>query len=87
MPELSKPLIMVGPGTGIAPFRGFWQQRLHHIVNEKKTNVGRMWLFFGCRLRALDLYKEEKEEMIQQGVLQRVFLALSREKDIPKVSL
>jgi nitric-oxide synthase len=43
-----------------------------------------VWLFFGCRTRKLDLYHDEKEEMLEKGVLDRVFLALSREKGIPK---
>lgn len=44
-----------------------------------------MWLFFGCRQRALDLYKDEKAAMLRDGVLDQVFLALSREPSIPKV--
>lgn len=79
------PVILVGPGTGIAPFRAFWQQRLSQVMNRKR--VGKMWLFFGCRQRELDLYKEEKAEMLQKKVLDKVFLALSREPNIPKVSL
>jgi hypothetical protein len=46
---------------------------------------GKMWLFFGCRQRALDLYCEEKSTMLEEGVLDKVFLALSREPTIPKV--
>lgn len=46
-----------------------------------------MWLFFGCRQRALDLYHDEKSTMLEENVLDKVFLALSRESDIPKVSL
>lgn len=44
-----------------------------------------MSLFFGCRLRNLDLYQEEKESMLKEGILSKVFLALSREPSIPKV--
>jgi nitric-oxide synthase len=47
---------------------------------------GKMWLFFGCRQRALDLYREEKSRMLEEGVLDKVFLALSREPTIPKVT-
>ncbi|XP_017771545.1 PREDICTED: nitric oxide synthase, salivary gland [Nicrophorus vespilloides] len=77
-----RPIVMIGPGTGIAPFRAFWQQRLH----QTKTNVkvGKSWLFFGCRHKELDLYREEKQEMIDAGVLTRAFLALSREPNIEK---
>ena len=45
-----------------------------------------MWLFFGCRQNALDLYREEKAAMVEEGVLDKVFLALSREPSIPKVN-
>jgi hypothetical protein len=45
-----------------------------------------MWLFFGCRQRALDLYREEKARMLEEGVLDKVYLALSREPTIPKVT-
>ena len=52
--ELSKNLIMIGPGTGVAPFRGFLQQRQNMIeANAANKNdgvsLGRTWLFFGCR--------------------------------------
>ncbi|KAK4875678.1 hypothetical protein RN001_012100 [Aquatica leii] len=80
--DLLTPVVLIGPGTGIAPFRGFWQHRLSQVENNK--NVGKMWLFFGCRQKDLDLYRDEKEEMMSVGVLDRVFLALSREKLVPK---
>lgn len=54
---------------------------------KENMNVGRMWLFFGCRTKEMDLYKEEKAVMQKSGVLERVFLALSREPNIPKVIL
>jgi nitric-oxide synthase len=77
-----KPVILIGPGTGIAPFRGFWQHRLAQVLANKK--VGKIWLFFGCRTRELDLHKEEKTQMLTKGVLDKVFLALSREPNVPK---
>ncbi|CAG2066316.1 unnamed protein product [Timema podura] len=43
-----------------------------------------MWLFFGCQRRTMDLYHEEKEMMTSRGVLDKVFLALSREPSVPK---
>jgi hypothetical protein len=49
-------------------------------------SFGKMWLFFGCRQRALDLYREEKATMLKEGVLDKVYLALSREPTIPKVT-
>jgi hypothetical protein len=45
-----------------------------------------MWLFFGCRLKELDLYRDEKDKMLEEYVLNKEFLALSREPGIKKVS-
>ena len=56
----SKPIIMVGPGTGVAPFRGFIQERAEQA--KKGEDVGETVLFYGCRRRDEDwLYKEEWE--------------------------
>ncbi|CAH2074435.1 unnamed protein product, partial [Iphiclides podalirius] len=82
--DLSAPLILVGPGSGIAPFRGFWHHRKCQISSSKVTNVGPIWLFFGCRYRSMDLYKEEKEEAVACGVLNKSMLALSREDGVCK---
>ncbi|RKX35626.1 MAG: sulfite reductase subunit alpha [Verrucomicrobia bacterium] len=69
-------IIMVGPGTGIAPFRAFLQER------EKKGAKGRNWLFFGDRSEATDyLYGDEFEAWLSSGLLHRVDLAFSRDQD------
>ena len=68
------PMIMVGPGTGIAPFRGF----LHERRARKAT--GKTWLFFGDQHAAKDyLYKEELETMVSDGTLTTLDLAWSRD--------
>lgn len=83
--DISAPIIMVGPGTGIAPFRGFWNHRSYQVENQKLQNKpGALWLFFGCRTKSMDLYKEEKEKNVKNGILYKHSLALSREKGVPK---
>lgn len=68
------PIIMIGPGTGIAPFRGFLHERL--ALGHK----GKNWLFFGERSSATDyLYREELESMKADGHLTRLDLAFSRD--------
>lgn len=69
------PLIMVGPGTGIAPFRAFLEERK---ISEAK---GRNWLLFGNPHQATDfLYQEELEGFVADGMLQRLDLAWSRDQ-------
>jgi sulfite reductase (NADPH) flavoprotein alpha-component len=71
----SKDIIMVGPGTGIAPFRAFMQERIATHA------TGRNWLFFGDQHRATDyLYEEEWVQWQAQGALARVDLAFSRDQ-------
>ncbi|DAA77488.1 TPA_exp: NADPH--cytochrome P450 reductase [Trichophyton benhamiae CBS 112371] len=75
----SKPIIMVGPGTGVAPFRGFIQERVHQA--EKGETVGPTILFYGCRKSTEDfLYKEEFEEVSKKlGDSFKLITAFSRE--------
>lgn len=69
------PVIMVGPGTGIAPFRAFLEER------KETATHGRNWLFFGDQKRATDfLYRDELEAMFKDGGLTRLDLAFSREQ-------
>jgi len=48
--------------------------------------MGRVMLFFGCQYKSMDLYKTDKTKMIDEGVLDKTYLALSREPSVPKVS-
>ncbi|MCQ8103230.1 sulfite reductase subunit alpha [Methylomonas sp. SURF-2] len=71
----SLPMIMVGPGTGIAPFRAFLQER------EFRNASGKNWLFFGDRNAATDfIYRDEIEAMRASGLLTRLDLAFSRDQ-------
>jgi sulfite reductase (NADPH) flavoprotein alpha-component len=73
--DSSAPIIMVGPGTGVAPFRAFLEERM--ATGAK----GKNWLFFGEQRRALDfLYKDELEGMHKGGVLTRLETAFSRDQ-------
>ena len=70
------PVIMIGPGTGVAPFRGFLQEREH------RNAVGKNWLFFGDRNKATDfLYRDELNKYLQQGLLTKLDLAFSRDQE------
>lgn len=72
----SRPVILVGPGTGIAPFRAFLEER-------RATGApGRNWLFFGDQRRSTDfLYADEIEPMHADGFLTRLDLAFSRDQE------
>ncbi|OZC29948.1 sulfite reductase subunit alpha [Gordonia polyisoprenivorans] len=68
--------IMIGPGTGIAPFRAFLHER------QARGCSGQNWLFFGDRHHATDyLYADEIDQFRADGVLTRVDLAFSRDQD------
>jgi sulfite reductase (NADPH) flavoprotein alpha-component len=67
------PIIMIGPGTGVAPFRAFLQHRLHTQA------TGKNWLFFGERNRATDYFYEEFWEELRQKNKLRLSLAFSRD--------
>ncbi|MEM6408252.1 MAG: flavodoxin domain-containing protein [Pseudomonadota bacterium] len=68
------PLIMIGPGTGIAPFRAFLEER------EARNAQGKNWLFFGDQHESCDyLYRDEIEGWLETGVLSELSLAWSRD--------
>jgi sulfite reductase (NADPH) flavoprotein alpha-component len=69
------PMIMIGPGTGVAPFRGFLQER------RMRGDSGRNWLFFGEQHEACDFYyRDELQEMQRDGLLTHLSLAFSRDQ-------
>lgn len=69
------PIIMIGPGTGIAPFRAFMQER------EATDASGQSWLFFGNPSFTQDfLYQTEWQAYLKNGALSRISLAFSRDQ-------
>jgi sulfite reductase (NADPH) flavoprotein alpha-component len=69
------PMIMIGPGTGIAPFRAFLEER--QAIGAK----GKNWLFFGDQRAATDfIYRDELETLRRDGLLSRLDVAFSRDQ-------
>ena len=76
LPESDKPIIMVGPGTGIAPFRAFLQERTTTNCTAKN------WLIFGDQKASTDfLFRDELEGFSRSGLLTRLDTAFSRDQD------
>jgi sulfite reductase (NADPH) flavoprotein alpha-component len=70
-----RPLVMIGPGTGVAPFRAFFQER------QAAGAKGRNWLFFGERNFSHDfLYQLDWQAFLKDGVLSRIDVAFSRDQ-------
>lgn len=74
LPDDDTPIIMIGAGTGVAPYRSFMQER------EARGAEGGSWLFFGERnFRSDFLYQVEWQDLLKTGVLSRIDLAFSRD--------
>ena len=73
-PEL--PMIMIGPGTGVAPMMGFLQERRSQRMAGQK--VGEIVLFFGCRSENSFIYEEELNSYVADGTLAHLHVAFSR---------
>ena len=74
--EPDKPIIMIGPGTGIAPFKAMLEER------EATRSPGKSWLFFGAQRSNYDfLYKESLEKWVQSGVISQLNCAWSRDQE------
>ncbi|CAD5221670.1 unnamed protein product [Bursaphelenchus xylophilus] len=74
------PVVMIGPGTGFAPFRGFIQER--SALKNQGKEIGEMLLFFGCRHPDHDhIYKDEVDDFVKEGIVNRAHVAYSRLKN------
>jgi sulfite reductase (NADPH) flavoprotein alpha-component len=75
-PNPTSPIIMIGPGTGVAPFRSFMQER------EEIGAEGKSWLFFGDQHFVTDfLYQTEWQKWLKDGVLTKMDVAFSRDTE------
>ena len=75
LPSDDTPIIMIGPGTGVAPFRAFLHER------RARGATGKNWLFFGDQHRSSDfLYEDELVEFERDGLLTRLDVAFSRDQ-------
>ena len=77
------PIVMIGPGTGVAPMMGFLQERAA-LQSAKGKKLGPAHLFFGCRSDADFIYKETLEGYAASGVLTGLHVAYSRKDGVPK---
>lgn len=84
--NISRPIILIGPGAGFAPFRGFIQERDQQRSSGKK--IGDIILFFGCRRHQEDfIYEKEILEYFKQGIITQLYLAFSRDQVGLKIAL
>ena len=78
--DKSAPIMLVGPGTGIAPFRSFWQE---NICENRENEI---ILYFGCRHPLKDnIYKQEMNDALAKKGLTKLHVAYSRQEFKPKV--
>ena len=80
---------MIGPGTGIAPFRGFWQELEYKSKHQQNgTKLPEVILYTGCRSPQEDfLFQEEIQRCQSNGVLNKVHCAFSRVPGKEKVCM
>ncbi|KAK2169168.1 hypothetical protein LSH36_12g26014 [Paralvinella palmiformis] len=76
--DVNTPVIMVGNGCGIAPFRSFWQQR-YADYKRGQNALGPMYLFYGCQHPDKNnLHHEERSRMVKTGIITKEYTAFSR---------
>jgi NADPH-ferrihemoprotein reductase len=73
---------MIGPGAGIAPFKGFVDEKAHLARSGEANPYGEMTLYFGCKGREWDnLYREEFVQYHADGIVKNFYTAFSREQN------
>ena len=79
--QMERPVLMIGPGTGIAPMRAVLQERSHWRKALPNDNHGPNVLYFGCKDRTMDyIYRDELEAFQNEGTLKELHVAFSREQ-------
>ncbi|MBL9004453.1 MAG: cytochrome P450 [Myxococcales bacterium] len=82
--DAKTPVLLIGPGTGLAPMRGFIQERA--AQRQAGEIVGKTVLFFGCRRPDHDfIYRYELEQHLKDGSLDQLYIAFSRQPDHPRM--
>lgn len=78
----STPILMIGPGCGLAPFRGFLQEKEYFLENKIiNPDEMEMTLYFGCKHENGDyIYKDEIDQFVKNKILQKYFCAFSRDQ-------
>lgn len=83
--DVTTPLILIGPGTGVAPFIGFLQEREQQMRRQPQLTFGPIWLLHGCRTPQHDfLYGDELKRLHEAGILTRFLLCFSRHNQPPE---
>lgn len=81
---LDKPLVMIGPGTGVAPFIGFLEYLESQYTDTNAIKRYPTWLFFGCRYEERDyLFRNKLNAFRKSGVLDHLLVAFSRHSNLP----
>lgn len=82
------PFMMVGPGTGIAPFIGFLQHRQKLHEDQKDLTFGETWLFYGCRHQDKDyLFQDELRSFVENGTLTHLKVCFSRGSSVKEATV
>jgi sulfite reductase alpha subunit-like flavoprotein len=71
------PLLLIGPGTGLAPLYGFLGEL--RALKQEGTTIGQVFLFFGCRNQKEYIYEEDLKAFVDDGTLTELYIAFSRE--------
>lgn len=80
--DLSVPWVLIGPGTGVAPFRGFLQERRRRLAAGPASGAAPCWLYYGCRRADHDfLYEDDLKAFEADGTLTKLEVAFSRAQD------